>query len=386
MPEHHPNSTHSSSVKSIADWDPEPFLNKIVGVAPNVIHIYNHQTHANEYSNRKLEDYLGYSPEELQQMGADALQILVNADDIPKIGEHVATVQSLPDGEVAEVEFRMRHKEGRWVWFQSRDTVFERDASGKVLRHVGVASDVTDLKVAEQAALFGQAKAENANDELRSFAYSMSHDLKSPSNTLALLLSELKETQLENLDEDGRDILEMSLMTVGRMQGLIEDVLAYTRVIGSQNDVTSVDLNALLQQALDDATAAITQGKALVSVDTLPVLMGNPSQLRTLFQNLIENAVKYASPDRRPKIHVRDISSEKDDVHKIAVSDNGIGIAPKDQAKIFEMFRRLHRQDEISGSGLGLSICRRIAISHGGEISVQSGAEGSTFMVTLPRA
>ncbi|MEO1494958.1 MAG: ATP-binding protein, partial [Pseudomonadota bacterium] len=224
-------------------------------------------------------------------------------------------------------------------------------------------------------------------EELKTFAYSISHDLKAPSNTLDLLLSEIESVHGADLPDEVSHLLDLSHQTVHRMQSLIEDVLDYTRVVGETITLEPVSLDDLVASVVEDQRGAMSDTGAEVDIQRLPAVLGHRTHIRILFQNLISNALKYQQPGARPRIAIAETTRPRDTLCAITVTDNGIGIPANQQERIFNMFQRLYGDETYTGTGLGLAICKRIAVSHGGEISVDSRmGEGSAFTVTLQRA
>lgn len=372
----------TSEDSNLEGWDYAPFLEKVTGIVPSIIYIFNQQSQYNEYANRSLGESLGYSVSDVQEMGDTIFMNLCHPDDLPRIAPYFESLREMSDGDVANLEYRMRHKEGGWVWLLSYDTIFDRDESGAVVRHLGVATDITQQKTLQECALAEQRAAATANDELKSFAYSMSHDMKAPSNTLRLLLTELKQQHNESFDDDARELLELSLGTVRRMQTLIEDVLNYTRAVGEQIEFEDVDLAEIVKDITQDLQADINERDVGLVVRELPTVRGNYTQLRMMFQNLISNALKFHKDDSRPQVTVSCTFQEKENTSYVHVKDNGIGIAPEYHEFIFGMFKRLHGNEKYPGTGLGLTICERIARSHGTDVTVKSAAgEGASFTV-----
>ena len=393
------SSTHRKTIlKDVAGaglgaWEAKPFLEKVIGIVPGIIYIFNQKTQSNEYSNHSIGEALGYSAEEVRDMKADLFPRLCHPDDLPRVLEYFGTLHDRDDGEIAHIEYRMRHKEDRWVWILSYDTIFERDETGAVLRHIGIATDITEQKTAEERARAEKQAADDVTDELRAFAYSVSHDLKSPSNTLELLLHELRDAHGPRMDAESAELLDLGFATVRRMKTLIEDVMRYTSIIGQEAPLGSVPLADVLSDVIEDLRADIRACDGVIDVKGLPVVRGHATHLRMLFQNLLGNALKFRRPGVPPRISVIDTSRAFDTRRpfdrrrSITVADNGMGIPEAAQERIFTMFQRLHTHGEISGTGLGLAICRRIVLSHGGEISVRSTpGSGSAFTVTLETA
>ncbi|MCV6595049.1 MAG: ATP-binding protein [Silicimonas sp.] len=243
-----------------------------------------------------------------------------------------------------------------------------------------------------ETALSDWARANHAHaNKLRSdsreqseFNYAISHDLKSPTNTVAMLLEELRDIAGENLNEDMEEVLHDLDRTVDRMSKLIEDVLEYSRTIGEDFITAPVDLGAEVAAIVQDLSGDIGAASAEVTVAPLPVIEGNAMQLRLLFQNLISNALKFRAADRPPRIDVG-LSPAEDGWLAIHVSDNGIGIQPDHFDKIFGMFQRLHTKDSYEGTGIGLTTCQRVAANHQGRIEVSSKPDaGTTFKIVLP--
>ena len=185
------------------------------------------------------------------------------------------------------------------------------------------------------------------------------------------------------LDEDADEFIGYAVDGAQRMQRLIQDLLAYSRVGTRGTPVAPVDLAALVDQVVGDLGAAIAESGASVTHGPLPTVVGDPTQLRQLVQNLLGNALKYRRPGVAPVVRV-DAAPEGATWH-VTVRDNGIGIAPADAERVFGLFQRLHTQAAYAGTGLGLAVCQKIVERHGGRIWLESGeGAGTTFHVTLP--
>lgn len=279
---------------------------------------------------------------------------------------------------------RYRHADGGTIWIRCRGKAI-RDADGRAIRMLGAHTDITAVKRSEEHARAGWRAAENANMELKNFAYSVSHDMKAPANTLHLLMNELKSHTGDQLNAEAKDILNMSIETVDRMQRLIEDVLDYTRMIGSPTSFEPVALEACATAATLDLRGDIQKANAEIVIDDLPVIAGMPAQMTLLFQNMIANAIKFHRPDTPPNLRISCQRDMDNQLYLIDFKDNGIGIAPHNQDRVFTLFQRLHGHDEIPGTGLGLPMCQRIAQNHKGDLTVHSSlGKGSTFTLALP--
>lgn len=225
-------------------------------------------------------------------------------------------------------------------------------------------------------------KLELKNKELSQFAYIVSHDLKEPLRTVSNSIDVIKEEYEKLLKVEDKTLFDFISSATRRMTRVITDLLEYSE-IGQGKTKVRIDCNQLVQEVIQDLDAKIQQAGAKVHVDSLPSVEGYETEFRLLFQNLLGNGIKYANPDLPPLIEV---SAEKlENEWKFKVRDNGIGIAEEHQEKIFSVFQRLHHQQEIEGSGIGLAHCKKIVDLHEGSIGVESTlGEGSTFWFTLP--
>ncbi|ELY66224.1 PAS domain S-box protein [Natronococcus jeotgali] len=216
---------------------------------------------------------------------------------------------------------------------------------------------------------------------LEQFAYAASHDLQEPLRMVSSYLQLVDRRYADALDDDGREFLGFALEGAERMREMIDGLLAYARVKTRGGPLERVDLDAVFEDVCSDLEMRIAATNADVSAEPLPAVAGDESQLRQLFQNLLENAIEYS--DDTPRIRVSAERRESEWV--VSVSDDGIGIEPEERDQIFEMFQRLHSREDHDGAGIGLALCERIVERHGGEIWVDSEPdEGSTFSFTLP--
>jgi PAS domain S-box-containing protein len=217
---------------------------------------------------------------------------------------------------------------------------------------------------------------------LEQFAYAASHDLQEPLRMVSSYLQLIERRYADEFDEDGEEFLEYAVDGAERMRAMIEGLLAYSRIKTRGDPLEPVDLNVFFEDVVSDLGMLIAERNAEITVEELPYVEGDESQLRQLFQNLLDNAIEY-SGEEPPRVHVSAERAGPEWV--VSVSDEGIGIEPDDTDDIFEMFQRLHSRDEHAGTGIGLALCERIVERHGGKIWVDSEpGEGSTFSFTLP--
>ena len=227
-------------------------------------------------------------------------------------------------------------------------------------------------------------KISRLNKELEAFAYSASHDLKEPLRVIAGFVGLLEKRYKDSLDEKAHEYIKYTIDGTKRMQALISDLLEYSRVGTKSTEFQPADCSLILSKAILDLKVAIEESCAVVTHDNLPTITADASQLTSLFQNLIGNAIKYRSAEA-PRIHVAAKKSANEWV--FSVRDNGIGIDPKFNDRIFVVFQRLHASGEYSGTGIGLAICKKIVERHDGKIWVESEpGKGSTFYFTIPTA
>ena len=226
---------------------------------------------------------------------------------------------------------------------------------------------------------------ERSNQELEQFAYVASHDLQEPLRMVSGFMHLLGQRYKDQLDDKAQQYISYAIDGSQRMNRLIRDLLMFSRVRGDTWEPAPIDMNEIFDQALANCQVLVTETGARVSRGQLPVVMGEPGQLGQLLQNLLVNAIKFRKPDITPKIHVA--AELRGKTWVFSVWDNGIGIAPAQCERVFQIFQRLHSRQEYEGTGIGLAVCKRIVEFHGGRIRVESQpGEGSTFLFDLPAA
>lgn len=271
----------------------------------------------------------------------------------------------------------------------TRDVFFHKatihDYLGNVTGLIGAIVDVTDLKKYEKNLEIQQAELERSNRDLEQFSYIVSHDLQEPLRMVASFTSLLKSKYSESLPGDGLSYIDFAVDGAKRMQEMIQGLLSYSRISTQANPFEITDLNEPIDTALKNLSLKVRESSAVINVQNagLPKVYADKSQLSSVFLNLISNAIKFSKPDG--KINIDISASEKEDgFAEIIVKDNGIGIDKKHFENIFLIFHRLHSQDKYPGTGIGLSVCKKIIERHGGKIRVESEPEnGTTFYFTL---
>lgn len=239
------------------------------------------------------------------------------------------------------------------------------------------------LEAAQSALENAVEELRRSNQELEQFAYVASHDLQEPLRKIASFCNLLESRYAEQLDEKAGTYLHYIVDGAMRMQALVNDLLLYSRVTTRGKELAPTDLNDVLQEALENLEVGIDECNARITYEPLPTVNGDSAQLARLLQNLIGNAIKYRG-EAPPEVHVA-VMSEGDE-WVFSVRDNGIGIDPQYAERIFVIFQRLHTREEYGGTGIGLSVCRKIVERHGGRIWVESQeGSGATFRFTFPQ-
>jgi PAS domain S-box-containing protein len=282
-----------------------------------------------------------------------------------------------------EIDYRLRRYDGQFRWIAEYGAP-RISPVGDLIGFTGCCVDVHDRKLSEEALRNSCEDLRKRNGELEQFAFGASHDLQEPLRTIAT------NTELiaRHYAGDGRDAdpsFGFISGAVDRMQSLIRDLLNYSCLVQRAEPIlVDVDCNIAVRQALFACQAAIQQCGAVITHPNLPTVRADESQLVQVLQNLVSNAVKYSRPEEPPRVHIS--ASSRADGWLFEVSDNGVGFDPAYSDRIFELFKRLHSRAERSGSGIGLSICKRIIEQHGGRIwATSERLRGSRFFFTLPR-
>ncbi len=240
----------------------------------------------------------------------------------------------------------------------------------------------TELEIANKQITETSKALERSNRELEEFAYVASHDLQEPLRMVSSYVSLLARRYKDKLDSSAEEFIDYAVDGAKRMQQLINDLLSYSRVATRGKSFEPTDCEGVFNRVAMNLKIAIEENKAVVKNDSLPTVNADSVQLERLFQNLIGNAIKYHG-EKHPKVF---ISAERNGKAWIfSVKDNGIGIKPEDQDRVFGIFQRLHTREEYSGTGIGLAVCKKIVERHGGEIWVESElGKGSVFKFTMP--
>ncbi len=336
------------------------------------------------YYNRRWFDYTGRPQTTVDDGIWDEV---IHPDDRKASLEHWdAAIRS---GEPYESEHRLAGEGGTYRWYLAR-AVPVRNGEREITRWLGTCTDIDGRRQTESRL----RSSLESNRELEEFASVASHDLQEPLRKIHSFAACLKDEQSANLDAEGHDYLERIQSAATRMTLLIADLLQLSRLSSRANPFVRVDLNQVMAGVLSDLEARLTDTRGRVETVNLPTVMGDPLQMRQLFQNLIGNGLKFHKKDVAPVVRLSVETFDADSDHgpaqpggacRILVTDNGIGFEEKYLDKVFTIFQRLHGRDEYEGTGIGLAICRKIAERHAGSITARSKpGQGATFIVTLP--
>ncbi len=324
-----------------------------------------------DYYNERWYEYTGFSRD---SFGDASWQPVIHPDDRQRCRD--AWYQTIGSGKPYEIEHRFwDRRSNRWRWFMGR-ALPVREAEGRIVKWFGSFTDIDDQKRVEE-------ELRRANQDLEQFAFSASHDLQEPLRTVKIYSELLVQTLGGKVEGDTEEFLRYLQSGATRLELLVRDLLTYTQASTFEPPTRTIDAGAVLKTTLASLAGRISETSAEIVSGTLPAVRVHEAHLQQLFQNLLSNAMKYRSPERVPAIKVT--AEPRGEQWVFAVSDNGIGINPEYKERIFGLFKRLHSNEEYSGTGIGLALCRRIVDRYNGRIWAESRpGQGSTFSFTLP--
>ncbi len=326
------------------------------------------------YVNHAMARMLGY--DELEMFGRPLLDF-TDSEEKQQYQDGVDRRWTLAQ----QQEFKLKSKDGKDVWtYISTSPVL--DARGNMVSCCALVYNITGRKEAEEQMLQLTEDLKRSNEELEQFAYVASHDLQEPLRAVTSYTQLLAQRYQANLDDRADKYINYIVDGATRMQQLINDLLAYSRLGTRGKEFEQAQCKAAIKQTLCNLQIAIAETKAVITYDEMPTVMADESQLVQLFQNLLANGIKFCRQDI-PLIHIT--AGRQESEWLFSVSDNGIGIDPEYADRIFIIFQRLHSRREYSGTGIGLAMCKRIVERHGGRIWVESQeGKGATFYFTIP--
>ncbi|REL37869.1 PAS domain S-box protein [Rhodohalobacter sp. SW132] len=336
--------------------------------------------------NKTLRRWLGYDGDE--EIEARSIEDLLKTGSKIYCHTHVLPLLNM-QGELSEINLTMKGRNS--VTFPALINA-KKDAAdpGKIHTFSVFVVDITQRKMYESELLKERKKAENAtvrlkqvNSDLEQFAYTASHDLQGPLRTISGMIELLEKKKIIEPGSEGYKLFSLIKRNSNQMKMMVRDLLEYSKVNDSQPDYSSVSIGDVCRQSINLLKDDVKNNGAVFHISEMPVISGSEPQLIRLFQNLFENAIKYRS-EETPVIAVTQNTTH--DYYYIRVRDNGIGFEKENTAKIFSFMKRLHTDEDIPGTGIGLTSCKRIMKHHGGSISAESKpGEGSVFKLQFTK-
>ena len=340
-----------------------------------------------EEANPAYLDMLGYQLDELVGMTYQQLTpprwAAMEAD--------IVAEQLLSRGYTDEYEKEYIRKGGS-VFPVAVRAILVRDETGAPVRIMGIVRDITEQKQAKEALERHARDLARSNEELEQFAYVASHDLQEPLRKIRAFGALLADEKRESLDDEGQKYIDFMTDAAARMQTLVSDLLALSRVTTAAHPFEDLSLAEVFDTVLSDLSVRLEEAGGQVEVSATPTIEADRTQMEQLFRNLIGNALKFHRPGVPPRVTVevaaqaQPIDAVPGPAHAIVVTDNGIGFESSQGSKLFQPFKRLHARHQYEGAGIGLAICEKIVLRHHGRITASgTPGAGATFTVTLPR-
>ena len=341
------------------------------------------------HPNKAFCQLLGYTKKEMKNINWRALTY---PEDILKNEEIINSILR-GDNKSVRWEKRFLNKSGEIIWVDI-STTLQRDLNDKPLFFITTVVDITKKKRSEEKIIQLNAELEQrviertsqleaANKELQAFAYSVSHDLRTPLRAIDGFSKFLLEDYESKLDSEGKKLLGLIRSSTLKMDKLITDILSLSKVTRADHKVSKVDMRMMAISMLNEVASPEVQEKISLKIDALPESYADPAFIKQVWINLISNALKFSSLRKGQEIKIGGYTQEGFNVYYI--SDNGVGFNPEYAHKLFGVFQRLHKEDEFEGTGVGLAIVQRIIHRHGGKVWAEGReGEGATFYFSLP--
>lgn len=364
----------------------EAALNELANALPQLVWVAAANGEV-KYYNSRVSEFAG-----AEKKGDNWLwQGLVHPDDVTATTK--AWEDAVATGTQYQIEHRVQKKDGSFRWYLSRG-IPQRDVEGNVIKWFGTATDIHAAK--EHAAILEEevrkrtrelktlnTSLQQSNNDLQQFAHVASHDLKEPLRKVKIFAGRLADDPGSAFSDKAKLYLQKVNSAVDRMFAMVEGVLNYSMLNAAEQTIEPVDLNNIFRNIESDLELLIAQKSSLLQYEKLPVIEGAPVLIYQLFYNLINNSLKFSRDGVKPAITIT--SCIDHEFAEIRVEDNGIGFEQYQAERIFNTFERLNSKDRYEGTGLGLSLCKRIAERHGGSIeAIGHEQEGAVFIVRLP--
>ena len=335
---------------------------------------------------------LGVAPQSFEDNVQNFIDF-VHPDDKQYISDGAQKV--LEDGVTTNTNFRIIKKNGDLRYFNSMGKTLTDDKGKKII--VGITRDVTEQQLITTSIEERNFELEQINAELESFNHVASHDLQEPLRKIQIFISRISPLDIDLMSETGKEYITKIKLSTNKMRILIDDLLLFSQTKKSDKIFVKTDLNILLQNALSELSITIKEKNAIINSKKLPTTQVIPFQIQQIFNNIIQNFLKYSKPNVQPVLNITCDKVMADDIatlksnstqkkyYKITFSDNGLGFNQEYATSIFSIFKRLHDVEDFPGTGIGLAICKKIAENHFGTIRAE-GLEnvGASFILYLP--
>ncbi|WP_240503642.1 MULTISPECIES: PAS domain-containing sensor histidine kinase [Pseudoalteromonas] len=354
------------------------FLEQIINSAVCGLYLYDIKQNRNIRINQRYTDLLGYNIGDLKDL---TIVDLVHPDDKSSMQLHLDEVVDEKAQKLIPIEYRIKHKNGSWIWCSAVDTIISRSEDNEPSILLGTFVDIT-----EKAQLLLKLKASNEN--LEHFAFLASHDLQEPLRKIIAFTDSLSMRLAEHFKGDENAQFEMSRLieASSRMRTMIQDLLKLSRLQSQKIKCVPTTLKSIIDDTKEQMSYSLEEHAATITIDTPDHMIEvDPSLFVQVFQNLFANSLKFKTPDTLPVVHIK--SEIRDNRIMIYYEDNGIGIKEPYWQSAFEPFKRLDNGNKYSGSGIGLAMCKEIIKLHEGEIRCKSSENsGTTFVISLPKS
>ncbi|PWB22394.1 PAS domain-containing protein [Flavobacterium sp. HTF] len=378
------DTTSQKEIEQIIKQSEEKFR-QLADLVPQIIWTSRADGHL-DYYNKRWQELTGVNEKEAVAIGWAPF---THPDDLKRATD--TWYGCVKSGELFQLEFRIKNiRTGEYQWFLGKAVPIKDDA-GVITKWFGTCTDIQEHRsitdkleslVAERT-----KELQRSNEDLQQFAHVASHDLKEPVRKIKTFTSRLEEHLEEGLDKTSARFIDRIHVATDRMFNMIDGVLAYSKINADLQKNTLVDLNEVIKNIETDLEVSLQKTGGKIHYHNLPKLEGALVLLYQLFYNLINNSIKFAKIDTPPEITILSETEVKKEGSFVVITlkDNGIGFEPSQAERIFETFTRLNSKDSYEGTGLGLSLCKKIVERHGGNISaIGSLTEGATFVITLP--
>jgi PAS domain S-box-containing protein len=318
---------------------------------------------------------------------------LTHPDDYPMVIGEIGRLLQDPTY-IPTLQYRFAHKNGSWIWVESTfsNLLTEPSVESIVINFRNIndrklaEDEISKLNVSLELRVNERtSQLEAANSELQAFAYSVSHDLRAPLRAIDGFSKFVLEDYGSKLDPEGQRLLGLIRSNTQKMDKLITDILALSRVTRSEHKKSKIDMTKMALSMFNEVASSEIEGKIEVRINPLPEITGDPTYIKLVWINLISNAIKFSSLESHPEIIIS--GQQENDYNVYSVKDNGVGFNPEYSHKLFGVFQRLHKVNEFEGTGVGLAIVQRIVHRHGGKVWAESKeGQGATFYFSLPLA